>query len=209
MVIDGNDDRGIDVGVMTKVGYEIVSIRSHVDDTDDAGEIFSRDCPEYKIVTPTGAHLTVLVNHLKSKGFGTASDSNAKRERQAQRVKEIYERLIADGEENVAVLGDLNDTPGSGPLAPLLQQTDLEDISQHPAFTNDGRPGTYGNGTKSQKIDYVLLSPALFDKVIGGAVFRLGVWGGKNGTLFPHYETMTRAIHAASDHAAIYADISI
>jgi hypothetical protein len=124
-------------------------------------------------------------------------------------VKEIYERLLADGEENIAVLGDLNDTPGSGPLAPLLQQTDLEDISQHPAFTSDGRPGTYGNGTKSQKIDYVLLSPTLFEKVIGGAVFRLGVWGGKNGTLFPHYQTMTRPIHAASDHAAIYADISI
>jgi hypothetical protein len=31
MVIDGNDDRGIDVGVMTRAGYEITSICSHVD----------------------------------------------------------------------------------------------------------------------------------------------------------------------------------
>ena len=38
-------------------------------------------------------------------------------------------------------------------------------------------------------------------------MFRKGVWGGKNGTLFPHYPTMTRATEAASDHAAIYADI--
>lgn len=79
----------------------------------------------------------------------------------------------------------------------------------HPALRSDGRPGTYGNGTKSQKIDYLLLSPALYSKVIGGAVFRTGVWGGKNGTLFPHYETMTKPIHAASDHAAIYADINL
>jgi hypothetical protein len=64
------------------------------------------------------------------------------------------------------------------------------------------------NGTKSQKIDYVLLSPALFAKTIGGAVFRLGVWGGTHGTLFPHYQTMSKSIHAASDHAAIYADIN-
>lgn len=30
MVIDGNDDRGIDVGLMAKAGYEIIAIRSHV-----------------------------------------------------------------------------------------------------------------------------------------------------------------------------------
>jgi endonuclease/exonuclease/phosphatase family metal-dependent hydrolase len=57
----------------------------------------------------------------------------------------------------VIVLGDLNDTPDSAPLAPLLAQTDLRDITTHPSFTSDGRPGTFGNGTKSQKIDYVLL----------------------------------------------------
>jgi predicted extracellular nuclease len=209
MVIDGNDDRGIDVGLMTKVGYEIVSIRSHVDDTDAVGDVFSRDCPEYTVVTPTGRRVVVLVNHLKSKGFGSSSSSNQKRERQAKQIKKIYERLLAEGEENIAVLGDLNDTPDSWPLAPLLQQTDLQDISQHPSFVSDGRRGTYANGTKSQKIDYVLLSPALFSRVIGGGVFRLGVWGGVNGTLFPHYATMTKSIHAASDHAAIYADVNL
>jgi hypothetical protein len=50
-------------------------------------------------------------------------------------------------------------------------------------------------------------SPALFARVRGGAIFRKGVWGRKNGTLFPHYPTMTRATEAASDHAAIYADL--
>jgi len=33
--------------------------------------------------------------------------------------------------------------------------------------------------------------------------------GGTNGTLFPHYPTMTDAVHAASDHAAIYADLDL
>ena len=171
------------------------------------GDVFSRDCPEYTITTPTGARVVVLVNHLKSKGYG--SKTAEKRERQANQVKAIYERLRAEGEVNVAVVGDLNDTPGSTPLAPLLTQTDLNDISTHPSFTNDGRPGTYKNGTKSQKIDYLLLSPGLYNTVIGGGVFRLGVWGGTKGTLFPHYQTMTREIHAASDHAAIYADLNL
>jgi hypothetical protein len=35
------------------------------------------------------------------------------------------------------------------------------------------------------------------------------VWGGKNGTLWPIYETMTAPVHAASDHAAVYADIAL
>ena len=209
MLIDGNDDRGIDVGVMTREDYDIVGIRSHVDDVDDDGVVFSRDSPEYTITTPAGGRLVLLVNHLKSKGYGGAAESNRKRERQAARVKEIYERLVAAGEENVAVVGDFNDTPDSKPLAPLLDQTDLRDISAHQLFVGDGRPGTYANGTKSQKIDYVLLSPALFGRVTGGGVFRKGVWGGVHGTLFPHFPTMTRAVHAASDHAAVYADLDL
>ncbi len=208
MLVDGNDDRGIDVGIMTKAPWEILAIRSHVDD-DPEREIFSRDCPEYTLQTKSGKRLVVLVNHLKSKGFGSTSESNAKRKLQAERVAKIVRRLKKEGEEHVVVLGDLNDTPGSEPLSPLFSGTGLRDISTHPKFTDDGRPGTFANGTKSNKIDYVLLSPALFKRVTGGAVFRKGVWGGKNGTLFPHYETMTSASHAASEHAAIYPDIDI
>ena len=110
----------------------------------------------------------------------------------------------------IAVVGDLNDTPESDPLQALLSEgSDLQDISAHPQFQSDGRPGTYGNGTKSDKIDYILLSPALFDRVTSGGVWRKGVWGGTNGTLFPHYDEMEKAVDAASDHAAIWADIDL
>ena len=122
MVIDGNDDRGIDVGVMTRAGHDIVGIASHVDDADAKGEVFSRDCPEYTITTPAGGRLVLLVNHLKSKGYGGAAESNDKRKRQAKRVEEIYERLIAAGETNVAVAGDFNDTPDSRPARAALRR---------------------------------------------------------------------------------------
>ncbi|GED08760.1 endonuclease/exonuclease/phosphatase family protein [Cellulosimicrobium cellulans] len=210
MVIDGNDDRGIDVGLLTTRPYRIGAVRSHVDDRDSRGRlVFGRDCPEYVVELPGGGTLTVLVNHFKSKGYGTQAESDATRRRQATRTAAIYAALRARGEEHVVVVGDLNDTPGSTPLRPLLERTDLRDVSEHPAFRGDGRPGTYGNGTASQKIDYVLLSPALFDRTVGGSVFRMGVWGGSKGTLFPHYDTMTSATHAASDHAALYADVDL
>jgi hypothetical protein len=94
-------------------------------------------------------------------------------------------------------------------LAPLLLQTDLKDISEHARFDDGGRPGTFAAGAASNKIDYILLSPALFAGAKGGGIFRKGVWGGKNGTLFPHYPEITKASEAASDHAAIFAEIDI
>jgi len=209
MLIDGNDDRGIDVAIMAKAGYAITEIRSHVDDKDTKGQIFSRDCAEYVIATPTGQRLIVLVNHLKSKGFGSQATSNAKRKRQADRTKAIYDDLRQAGEKFIAVVGDFNDTPDSAPLAPLLGNTDLKDIFVHPQFNDGGRPGTFGTCAAGNKIDYILLSPELFQKVTAGGVFRKGAWGGKNGTIFPHYPEITKAIEAASDHSAVWAEINL
>lgn len=210
MLIDGNDERGIDVGLMTRAGFGIGLMQSHVEDADSKGVIFSRDCPEFHVETPSGETILVLVNHLKSKGFGSQASSNDKRLRQANRIRKIYDERRAQGFKNIAVLGDFNDTPDSPPLAPILKQgSDLRDVSEVAPFDDGGRPGTYGNGTKSQKIDYLLLSPNLFSKAAAAGVFRTGVWGGKNGTLWPVYPTMQRPHHAASDHAAVWADIAI
>jgi hypothetical protein len=101
------------------------------------------------------------------------------------------------------------DTPDSDPLSPLFNGTGLKDISEVAGFIDDGRPGTYRNGTASNKIDYILLSPALFAKATGGDIFRMGVWGGTNGTLFPHFPEITKESEAASDHAAIWAELDI
>jgi endonuclease/exonuclease/phosphatase family metal-dependent hydrolase len=210
MLIDGNDERGIDVGILTKPGFQIESMISHINDMQDDLPIFSRDCPEFTVRVSSNTSLLVMINHFKSKGFGTQASSNAKRRAQAQRVREIYDQRRNEGIELIVIAGDLNDTPASEPLKPLLADgSDLRDISTHSSFFSDGRPGTYANGTASNKIDYLLLSPALFDRVKGGGIFRKGVWGGTNGTLFPHYEEMTKAVHAASDHAAIWADIEL
>jgi endonuclease/exonuclease/phosphatase family metal-dependent hydrolase len=208
MLIDGNDDRGIDVGIMTKAKFNIVSIASHVDDEDNDGLIFSRDCAQFEIETAKGNTLVVLANHFKSKGFGSQASSNAKRKRQAARVAAIY-RQLRQKHKFIAVIGDFNDTPDSDPISPLFSQTGLKDISELAGFVDGGRPGTFKNSTAANKIDYILLSPDLFEKATAGGIFRLGVWGGTNGTLFPHFPEITKEIEAASDHAAIWADLDI
>ena len=81
MLVDGNDPRGIDVGIMTKSGFPIRTIRSNVDAEDAQGIVFSRDCPEYEVVTQNGTQLFILVNHFKSQSGG----GGPKRKRQAMR----------------------------------------------------------------------------------------------------------------------------
>jgi endonuclease/exonuclease/phosphatase family metal-dependent hydrolase len=210
MLIDGNDERGIDVALLHRDPFVLKSIVSHSEDLDPAGNaIFSRDCAEYELQTPAGNTLLLLVNHFKSK-LPPASASNAKRLKQATRVREIYDQRRAEGFQHIAILGDFNDTPDSAPLDPLLQPASgLVDIMQHANFTGDGRGGTFANGAPSQKIDYILLSPALAALVTAGGVERRGVWGGANGTLFPHIPEITKSAEAASDHAALWADLNI
>jgi endonuclease/exonuclease/phosphatase family metal-dependent hydrolase len=210
MVIDGNDDRGIDVGLMTRTGFPIGPMRSHVDDRLSNGEtVFSRDCPEFTVATPSGVRLVILVNHFKSKGFGRPAASNAKRRAQAERVKSIYEELVAAGVELVAVVGDLNDTPDSAPLKPLIKDTDLRDAFTHPSFDDGGFPGTFDLCNASNKIDYLLLSPKLFAQVQAGGVFRKGMWPGSRPRRWEVYAEVTRPVEAGSDHAAIWVDVDV
>lgn len=210
-LFDGNDYRGIDVAIMAREPAQIVDIVTHVDDKDEHGEIFSRDCAEYTVKTPSGEELLVLVNHFKSKDGKAESD--AKRKRQAERVRAIYDarRKKDNGyHKYIAIAGDLNDNPEHGPLDTLLKDgSDLVDVMSHPKFHGDGRPGTFGNGTKDNKIDYILMSPELSEKVQFASIERRGVWGGKNGTLFPHFNEVHNALEAASDHAALFVDLNL
>ena len=218
MIIDGNDDRGIDVGLASREGFPIGAMRSHVDDLKPDGfPVFSRDCPEYEITTPTGAKIIVLPNHFKSKFGGNDPASRAKRLAQSNAVAGYYNRLRGEGIDNVVVLGDLNDTPDSNELMPLLQQTDLRDVSDHQNFTefefnaqNGHRGiGTHDLGNDSSKIDYLLLSPALFALVTAGGIFRKGAWPGSQPKRWATYPEITRKHHAASDHHLIWAEINI
>ncbi len=211
MLIDGNDERGIDVGLMAKHGIEIGLMRSHIHDLKPDGlPIFSRDCPEYSVTTAGGELIWVLPNHFKSKFGGNNAASKAKREAQARRTATICDALRAQGHGKIIVLGDLNDTPNSAPLQPLLAGTDLKDVSTHQSFDTGvfAGKGTFGLGNDSQKIDYLLLSPALFSRVTPSGLFRNGAWPGVRPPRRPVYSELTREVHAASDHHVIWAEIS-
>jgi endonuclease/exonuclease/phosphatase family metal-dependent hydrolase len=205
MLVDGNDSRGIDIGLACRKPYEIVSVSNHIDEPyGNNGLLFSRDCPEFEVKLANKRQLWVLGNHFKSKGYGDAGAAEKRRRAQATRVAEIY-AAARERSEYVAVAGDLNDSPDSSCLAPLVTDTDLKDVMSHPTYT--GTPGTFDTGKRlDQKLDYILLSPALWSQVKAVGVERRGIYAPRT---FAHFDTVTSDDNSASDHAAVWVDLDL
>lgn len=177
LLVEGNDkQRGIDVGLLTRL--PVVGYKTHKDDVLRDGIRYSRDCLEVHLGGPLP--FVVLVNHFKSKASGGAR-SDEKRRAQAEGVAALVSRLGP----YVAVIGDLNDGPGSWPLEPLSFLRDpfggltLEARATH---VHRGKPGV---------LDHILLTPALYRYVVPGSA---RVYRGK-------------AVKAASDHGALRVDL--
>ena len=203
MVIDGNDERGIDVGVLSQ--FPIESITSHVDDvavsaTGRQQKIFSRDCPEYTINIGNGQYIYLLCNHLKSKGYGAPAESNRKRKLQADRVTELLSAYDM-ANDFVVVAGDFNDTPDSAPLANLINYPGLHDVLSWTGF--NGPRWTYHSG--NDQIDYLLVSTALFNKITAADIERRGIHKRGNAT-FPEVDSK---VTQASDHACVWATFAL
>ncbi|WP_309114288.1 endonuclease/exonuclease/phosphatase family protein [Saccharothrix sp.] len=221
MLVDGNDPRGIDVGLMTTGRVTVESVRSHVDDPDPERAdraLFSRDCPVYQLRV-AGRELFVLPNHFKSQSFSSGNPDPLRR-RQATRVREIYDDLRAEGAELIAVLGDLNkgptnDIPPQHPtLEPLLGPgTPLVDTASLAGFDPGPRPGTFQSCSLRNRLDYILVSPELAELTTAGGVFRKGLWGDPDNVNPPQqwqiYPEITASRHGASDHAAVWIDVDL
>lgn len=200
MAIDGNDQRGIDLGIFSR--FPIVEIRSHVDDLKpDGRRLFSRDCPEFDLVLPGGERLIVLANHFKSKRNGNDEASRNLREAQAERAHEIA--VGALGRSALVLLGgDLNDTPDSTALAAVFADG-FQDVMTHPSYPQD-RPGTYNTGLANNKIDYLMLSPALQTRLRAAGIERRGSY---HPRLWESFDTVGDASEEASDHHLVWADL--
>lgn len=206
MVIDGNDPRGIDVGVMSR--HPMNLMRSHADATTGNGrsKIFSRDCLEVEIILPGGESLWILCNHLKSKGYGEQAENDRRRKAQATRIAEILSEYDLS-KEYVVVAGDLNDTPDSDPLKPLISVPGLHDVLELQFGTSMDERWTY-HYKSNEQIDYLLISEALRQRFSQAGVERRGIHKVdvfSNGAIQP-FNTITHWTHAASDHAAVWAD---
>ncbi len=200
LLIDGNDERGIDVGILSR--FPIDSIKTHIDDAYNSTnghsvKIFSRDCAEYKIDIGAGKFVHYLCNHLKSKGYGLPATNDARRKRQADRIVEILKEYDLT-KDLVVVAGDLNDTPNSLPLANLMAVPNLTDVLKtvNPNWT-------YHTG--NEQIDYLLVSKPIADNLKAVGIERRGIFRNNN----PRFAEVTNKVTQASDHAAVFVEFEV
>lgn len=177
LLIDGYDPRNIDVGVLSR--FPIRHVRSHIDETTAGLRVFSRDCLEVEVALPSGETLTLLVNHLKSKFVRrTAGESDTdyelrvkqshqRRKVQAGRVAAYVEERFQGHHDTAlyAVVGDLNDTPESPWLSPLLGCGWLTDVLSA-CVPDDSWTYYYRSRGTVAQIDYVLASAALAQRIV-------------------------------------------
>jgi endonuclease/exonuclease/phosphatase family metal-dependent hydrolase len=223
MLVDGNDQRGIDVGLLTTASRPIVRVESHVDDRDTKhpdptkrdNRLFSRDAPVYTVRCGRET-LHVVVNHLKSQSRTGDEPPDVLRTRQSARLAAIYRQLRRDGATFVAAVGDFNRGPDESGGHPSLEALfrpglGLVDAFSLPSFDPGPRPGTFQSCGLRDRLDYIFLSPELAARVTRGGLFRRGLWGRATNVNPPEdweiYPEITASVHAASDHAAIWVDL--
>ncbi|MFO0905741.1 MAG: endonuclease/exonuclease/phosphatase family protein [Pirellulales bacterium] len=207
MLIDGNDPRGIDVGVLSN--FPILSLKTHIFDGSGNSRTFSRDCLRVEMELPNQKRLHLLCNHFKSKSGGDAA-SDPRRRRQAERVAEILQEYDLD-QDLVIVAGDLNDTPdATSPLRPLLDVAGLHDVLEL-QFPHDAPARWTYHFQGVQQIDYLLVSKPLKSAFVQAGVERRGIHRLNVITQGQEaqFDTVTSAANAASDHGAVWAEFSL
>lgn len=208
MLIDGNDYRGIDVSIYSKLKFG--NIRTNIFDGTPKSRTFSRDCLEVEVITNRGQSIYFLVNHFKSKS-GKKEDSDKRRHRQAKRVKEILKSRYDLSKQFVVVAGDFNDIPNSSPLQPLLGDNHLHDVLELQYPNQLQERWTYVYKKKKSQIDYILVSDPLKNTFHEAGIERRGidhVDEYTNGQIKP-YKKVKDWRTRASDHGAVWAEFDL
>jgi endonuclease/exonuclease/phosphatase family metal-dependent hydrolase len=160
VLLEGNDQRLIDVGVLSKLPIGAISSHQMAVHPERPNErVFSRDLLQVEILDARGRKLFNLYNtHLKSHfvpfpedPIAGALEANERRRRQAETIG----RIIAQQERpdgRFVLAGDMNDPPDSPRLAGMLaiDGRPLVNALAQPAETRQAKPETPGQGPGPQ-----------------------------------------------------------
>ncbi len=231
-LVEGNDGRGIDVGICVRKGFaaKVLGIRTHTHETlqpgqsvqwgvvaDDSGPtylaknaLFSRDCLELDLEV-NGRVVTFMANHFKSQAKGSRRDFLSPDEwrlKQATRVAELAQEALAAGKLPI-VFGDLNvdnANPQRGnSIAPVLNCGLVDafaDMSVEERWTH-----YFMVAQEVSRLDYILFPPAL--KPTQRGINRRGLTLKCQQYKGDRYPTIGYAHNAASDHAGLVVEFAI
>jgi endonuclease/exonuclease/phosphatase family metal-dependent hydrolase len=209
-LIEGNDPRLIDVGMLSKLPLGPVTSWRHVPDPDKPNQpLFSRDLLQVEVMDAarTGVLFTVFNNHLKShlildtdpEPVATDVENERRRRRQAEGIRTIIrQRMLSDAP--FLVTGDLNDPIGAEALVAVRELgvvDGLADPRETQPYTDPIRNPTTkawthrfkesGQDPKFELFDQMWLSPALAARQTDAVIDRRSNAGGDGSDHDPAY----------------------
>ncbi|MCC6485319.1 MAG: endonuclease/exonuclease/phosphatase family protein [Armatimonadetes bacterium] len=202
-LIEGNDTRGIDVAVLSRIPMGAIVSYRHLplETSATAGSArFSRDLLQVELRPRNARAFSVYVTHLRSRMGG--ADSARQREAEAHKIREIWDnRLKSQPQSLFLLLADVNDDPASATVRILKGKGKLA-VLPLGARAADGSEWTEQSRFTSRyppiRFDYIFASPAMGKRVRATGVLR----GPKNSSLF-------RATRSAGDHFPVWAIVDL
>jgi len=151
-LIEGNDPRLIDVGILSRYPLGGMTSWKHAVHSDDPSiPIFGRDLAEVEVYNMTRSRklFTIYNNHLKSHFVDFREDevegeknNTTRRTRQSEKIAEIVKQQMRP-DSSFIILGDMNDPPNSKALKPFVKDNELDLINalKNPKEQGSIRPG--------------------------------------------------------------------
>jgi endonuclease/exonuclease/phosphatase family metal-dependent hydrolase len=202
-LIPANDPRQIDVALVSTLPLGQVISYQFIRDTDTNRKLFSRDLLEVEILNENSQRLfTIFVTHLKSKYIDPSTpaskrdeetkDSDLKRYKQALMVARIVRARFPNPNDFYVIAGDMNDTPDSQTLAPLLRNPQLPVFDVLSAIPDPADRWTHYWSEKQQRsqLDYLLLSQGMRSRIVPGSI-----------------KVVQRGFTGGSDHRPVYVTV--
>jgi endonuclease/exonuclease/phosphatase family metal-dependent hydrolase len=170
VLMEGNDMRGIDVGVVSRIPVGEVRSNRHVrfPGKDGAPSRFQRDVLEVTLEPPAAQPFAVWVVHLKSNSGGR-EEAEPIRLPEAQHIRNMLDaELGEDPNARIIVTGDFNDTWDSRTMQIIAGSADRALWS---AGSESQQPGlvTYNKGEHRSVIDFLLCTPAMARQFVKGS----------------------------------------
>lgn len=213
-VIQGNDMEGLEMGVALRQGYNLNAVRIH--DTNFGINGDGKNLIEYEISTPSKETIWLLNGYLKKPAKST-EQADKIREKQVCKIAEVYNKLITESKTNIIIAGTFNAPSYCHSLSPLIQDTDLKDITKHLSFEVEidkgkdatyERLGAYRMGVNIKQKDYMLFSPALFDRMTDSGLNRKAMWPEKHPQ-WSIYKSVSNRNVAASEHPLVWGKVDL
>jgi len=170
VLFEGNDGRGIDVGLISRIPVGEVRSRRHLRfPGHDGGEArFNRDVLAVSLKPKDAEPFDVWVVHLKSNAGGR-EEAEPIRLAEARELRRLLDEAMTENPDaRIIVTGDFNDTPESETIKTIVG-TGTNALWSAGSDLQDPTAVSYNRGEFRSVIDFILCSPAMQKEYVKGS----------------------------------------